>query len=82
MLADKGNGISWNKALTANQSAILVAASKPAVTIFHPDGRECPNAAVLQNKTRPAKATSKEIDPRLFFHGFYWFEKGLYFLEI
>jgi hypothetical protein len=38
--------------------------------------------AVLQTKPGLRRQQVKEIDPRLFFHGFYWFEKGLYFLKI
>jgi hypothetical protein len=55
----------------------MVAASNPAVTIFHPDAWEYPNGAALQKNTRPEKATSKEIDPRLFFMGFGSFKKHL-----
>jgi hypothetical protein len=35
------------------------------------------NGAALQKNTRPEKATSKEIDPRLFFMGFGSFKKHL-----
>jgi hypothetical protein len=58
----------------------MVAASKPAVTIFHPDGKECSNAAVLQTNQACVKATSKEIDPRYcFFMGFIGLKRLVFF---